>query len=92
MIAPPGTPGAAIIVTPSSRMNPAKVPAGISSPPSIETANAQATIFIIDPERWIVAQSGTTNDASWGRTPSRRVCARVTGMVAADDCVPSAVT
>ena len=41
-------------------MNPAKVPAGISSPASIETANAQATIFIIDPERWIVAQSGTT--------------------------------
>ena len=64
----------------------------LGSPPSIETANAQATIFIIDPERWIVAQSGTTNDASWGRTPSRRVCARVTGMVAADDCVPSAVT
>ncbi len=48
-------------------------------------------IFIIEPERWIVAHSGTTNDASSGRTPSFTVWASVTGIVAADDCVPRAV-
>jgi len=73
-------------------MNPTNVPAGSSSPAIIDTASAQATIFIIEPERWIVAQSGTTNDAISGRTPSFRVCASVTGIVAAEDCVPSAVT
>ena len=91
MIAPPGTPGAATIVTASSRMNPAKVDAGMSSPAIIDTASAQAVIFIIEPERWIVAHSGTTNDASSGRTPSFTVWASVTGIVAADDCVPRAV-
>ena len=50
-----------------------------------------AVIFIIEPERWIVAHSGTTNDASSGRTPSFTVWASVTGIVAADDCVPRAV-
>ena len=37
---------------------------------------------------WIVAQSGTTNPATSGRTPILTVCASVTGIVAADDCVP----
>ena len=92
MIAPPGTPGAATIVMASSRMNPAKVPAERSSPATIETARAQAVIFIIEPERWIVAQSGMTNEASSERTPSFSVWASVTGIVAAEDCVPRAVT
>ena len=92
MMAPPGTPGAAIIVTDSSRMKPAKVAGAIVWPESIETASAQAVIFIIDPERWIVAQSGMTKPASSGRTPSLTVCSSVTGMVAAEDWVPSAVT
>ena len=92
MMAPPGTPGAATIVTASSRMKPTKVAVGSCSPASIETASAQATIFIIDPERWMVAQRGMTNEASSGRTPRRSVRSSVTGMVAAEDCVPRAVT
>ena len=92
MIAPPGTPGAAIIVMPSSRIKPANVPVDTSSPVMSMTARAQATIFIIEPDRWMVAQSGMTNDATSGRTPSSRVRSSVTGIVAAEDWVPSAVT
>ena len=54
-------------------------------------AIAQAVIFIVLPARWIVAQSGTVKTAMLSRTPFRSVCLSVTGMVAADDCVPRAV-
>ena len=73
-------------------MKPAKVSADNSSPAIIATARAQAVIFIIEPDRWIVAHSGMTNDASSGRTPRRSVRSSVTGIVAAEDCVPRAVT
>ena len=48
-------------------------------------------IFIIDPERWMVAQRGMVNPAMPSVTPFFKVCFSVTGMVAADDDVPRAV-
>lgn len=56
-----------------------------------QMVSAQQVIFIIDPERWMVAQSGMVNPAMPSVTPFFKVCFRVTGMVAADDDVPSAV-
>ena len=60
-------------------------------PFSRHIASAHDVIFIADPERWIVAQSGMVNPAILSDTPFLRVCASVTGIVAADDDVPSAV-
>lgn len=48
-------------------------------------AKAQATIFRVLPDKWIVAQSGITNPAISADTPFFLVCSSVTGMVAADD-------
>ena len=61
MMAPPGTPGAATMVMPSMKMNPAKSAKSYSMPCIIINARAQATILSILPERWIVAQSGMIN-------------------------------
>ena len=57
----------------------------------IMSAMAQATIFITLPDMWIVAQRGMTKPAMLLFTPLAIVCRRVTGIVAAEDCVPSAV-
>ena len=54
-------------------------------------AKEQATIFIVLPERCIVAHKGITKEATFSATPFFKVCLKVTGIVAADDCVPSAV-
>ncbi len=91
MIAPPGTPGAATMVTPSIMMNPANSPGGVGRPDIYIIATAQATILSVLPARWIVAHSGTVKPAISGRTPLRRAHCRVTGIVAAEDCVPRAV-
>lgn len=50
-----------------------------------QMVSAQQVIFIIDPERWMVVQSGMVNPAMPSVTPFFKVCFRVTGMVAADD-------
>ena len=55
------------------------------------SATAHDTIFSVEPDMWMVAQSGMTNPATSRLTPVFMVCSRVTGMVAADDCVPRAV-
>ena len=85
IIAPPGTPGAAITVMPNIKMNPAKREKSNGIPCIIIKAKAQATIFSVLPERWIVAQSGMTKPAISADTPFFFVCSKVTGMVAADD-------
>ena len=54
-------------------------------------ASAQATIFSVLPDRCMVAHSGMTKPAISVETPFFFVCSRVTGIVAADDCVPKAV-
>ena len=56
-----------------------------------QMVSAQQVIFIIEPERWIVAQSGMVKPAMPSVTPFFRVCFSVTGMVAAEEEVPSAV-
>ena len=88
IIAPPGTPGAATIVIPSIMINPLKLEKVTGSPAMIMIAIAQATIFMVLPARWIVAQSGTVKIAIFSRTPFLTACASVTGIVAAEDWVP----
>ena len=56
-----------------------------------QMVSAQQVIFIIEPERWMVAQSGMVNPAMPSVTPFFKVCFNVTGIVAADEEVPSAV-
>lgn len=89
--APPGTPGAATIVIPSMKIKPAKSGKSNGIPCIIINASAQATIFNVLPDRWMVAHSGITNPATSADTPFFLACSSVTGMVAADDCVPNAV-
>ena len=60
-------------------------------PLAIIKASAHATIFSVLPLMWIVAQSGMTNPATLLFTPILTVWRSVTGIVAADDCVPYAV-
>ena len=69
MIAPPGTPGAATMVIPNIRIKPAKEVKVMGSPDISKIAMAQATIFIVLPARWMVAQSGITKMAIFCRTP-----------------------
>ena len=91
MMAPPGTPGAATIVIPSMKIKPAKSGKSNGIPCIIISARAQATIFSVLPDRWIVAHNGITKPAISAETPFFFVCSSVTGIVAADDCVPNAV-
>ena len=55
------------------------------------TAVAQAVMVIIEPAMWMFAHSGTTKLRISAETPSRSAHSRLTGMVAAEDWVPSAV-
>ena len=71
MIAPPGTPGAATIVTPSMAMKDANIIVSNGMPWTIIRATAQATIFNVEPDMWMVAHSGMTNPATSGRTLER---------------------
>ena len=90
-MAPPGTPGAATIITPSMRMKPVNRPMLMLPPCMISNATAQAVIFIALPDRWIVAHRGTTKPAMPSLTPFFFAWLSVTGIVAADDAVPNAV-
>ena len=91
IIAPPGTPGAATMVMASMAMKPANIMASKGMPFTSIIATAQHTIFSVEPDMCMVAHSGTTKPAVSRLTPMRIVRSSVTGMVAADDCVPSAV-
>ena len=91
MMAPPGTPGAATIMIPSIRMKPRNIPKSKGMPCISISATAQATIFSVLPDRWMVAQSGTLKPAISSLTPLATVCLRVTGIVAAEEEVPRAV-
>ena len=51
----------------------------------------QDTSVIVLPDKWIVANSGTVKSVTFSDAPVLRACLNVTGIVAADDCVPSAV-
>ena len=61
--APPGTPGAATIVTPSMRINGNMCWNPISDPLSIRIDNEQDVSVIVEPDKWIVAQRGITKSA-----------------------------
>jgi len=91
MIAPPGTPGAATIIIPNMKMNPPMTDRSIECPVIYNSAIEHATIFNVLPARWIVAHNGTVKTAIFSRTPFFSVDAKVTGIVAAEDEVPSAV-
>ena len=89
--APPGTPGAAIIVKPVRAMKPKKGPGSGVLPASSSSAAVKHTSLIMEPARWTVAHSGITKLAVSGRTPLAIVWRSVTGMVAAEEEVPMAV-
>ena len=91
-MAPPGTPGAAIIVMPSKKINPANTAGSEGMFINIITAMAQDVILSILPDKCTVAHNGITDPAIRGSTPHLIACRRVTGIVAAEDCVPNAVT
>ena len=57
----------------------------------MHSVSAQAVIFSVEPDMWIVAHRGTTNDAMSFLTPFFSVWRSDTGIVAADDDVPRAV-
>ena len=69
--APPGAPGAAIMVRPSM------IRKGTTSPRLamarswliIITAVAQVTMVMVEPDRWMVAHSGTLKSATSSLTP-----------------------
>ena len=85
MTAPPGTPGAATMQMASTKMKLRKRGRLHGIPLMRQMVSAQQVIFIIDPERWMVAQSGMVKPAMPSVTPFFKVCFSVTGMVAADD-------
>ena len=69
IIAPPGTPGAATITTPSIITKWRNVTKSCGIPFKRRIASAHDVIFNAEPERWIVAQSGTVNPAILSETP-----------------------
>ena len=75
-------------------VNPANVPMFMPEafPLISMSAMEHETSLTVEPARCTVAQSGMTKSAISGRTPLAMVWARVTGIVAADEDVPSAVT
>src|SRR5699024_231565 len=91
--APPGTPGAAIIMTPSIRINGIIIP-NVGSDKSFDktiTATEQRTSVIVLPDKWIVAHNGTAESATPSLTSLSFVDCTVTGIVAALDIVPNPV-
>ena len=91
MMAPPGIPGAATMVMPSMKIKPVNISKSYGMPVANISATEQATIFITEPDMCMVAQRGTVKPAVSGATPIFMVWRSVTGIVAADDCVPRAV-
>ncbi len=79
------------MVMPSMKMKPTHCTVETLSPWVSTIAKAKAKIFEVEPARWIVAHSGTVKEATASDTPFFLVWASVTGIVAADEEVPSAV-
>ena len=91
IIAPPGAPGAATIAIPKVIINGNMVDKLWGILFIIKTAVTQLVIVIILPAIWIVAQSGTTKSLISSETPLFLAHSTFTGIVAAEDWVPSAV-
>ena len=91
MMEPPGAPGEATMATPRVIMNGTTVTRLIGSWFIRQTAVAQAVMVIMEPAMWMLAQSGTTKLRICSQTPSLAAHCKLTGMVAAEDWVPSAV-
>ena len=91
MIAPPGTPGDATIITASMRIKPMNIVVVKGSPSISISATAQAVIFMQEPLMCIVAHRGIVKLAISSDTPIFTACSFVTGMVAALEDVPRAV-
>src|SRR5699024_9712789 len=91
--APPGTPGAAIITTPSNKMNCNIIPKdGIAIPfVNMTTAMAQVVNVMVLPDKWMVAHKGTAESDIPSLTSFFFDCLTVTGIVAALDMVPKPV-
>ena len=91
IIAPPGAPGAATIAIPNININGNTVENPWSIPFIISTATANDVTDIILPDKWIVAHKGTQNSLISLLTPLFLAHSTFTGIVAAEDRVPTAV-
>ena len=76
---------------PSMNTKPSSAGTFSSMPVTIMIATAKVVIFRVEPARWIVAPSGISKSAIASGMPLRLVHSTVTGMVAAEELVPSAV-
>ena len=91
MIEPPGAPGEATIAIPRVIINGTTVDKLMGIRFIRQTAVAQAVIVIMEPHIWILAQRGTTKFRICSEMPSCFAHSKLTGIVAAEDCVHSAV-
>ena len=91
MIAPPGAPGAATIAIPRTKINAVIDAKSTGNPYMSKTAIDVHVIAIILPAKWMVAPSGTTKFRIVSDTPFFFATSTLTGIVAAEDCVPNAV-
>lgn len=72
-------------------MNGSTIAYDIGMPFKYMSATPTDVSVIVEPDKWIVAQSGTTKLATPSSTLFAFAWRSVTGIVAADDCVPMAV-
>src|SRR5699024_10195479 len=91
--APPGTPGAAIITTPSNKMNCNIIPKdGIAIPfVNMTTAMAQVVNVMVLPDKWMVAHKGTAESDIPSLTSFFLDCLTLTCNVSALDILPRLV-
>ena len=90
---PPGTPGAPTANIPNSTINNTIVPKGGTAPYNILATTITKNVSVkTDPHRWVVAPNGIAKLViSSSSTPDFLTHFKLTGKVAADDIVPTAV-
>ena len=91
MTPPPGTPGAANIVTPSIKINGRYMEREGAIPFASRIPMEPMTRQMVSPAKWMVAPRGMTNSEISFVTSFFSVDSRLTGMVEAEDWVPRAV-
>src|SRR5699024_1299712 len=90
IMAPPGAPGAATIAIPSVIINGTIVVNEYDISFIINTAVTQLVMVIVLPIKCAVAQNGITKSRILADTPFFSAISKLNGIVAADDCNPTA--
>lgn len=91
MTPPPGTPGAATMVMPSMKIYGVKRERLTSIPMAIMIPIVPRTRQIVSPARWMVAHKGMQKFVTSSEILLLRAHFKLTGMVEAEDWVPTAV-